>query len=126
MSIKKHLCLIILTFSLFCGQASSAQVQRTVKRSVATVLFSTLGGAILGLSTLPFYGEPQDHIDNVTLGALIGGLAGVGYLGYEASQSFRQAPVYDYSEIEWHLEKNKRLNSHQKRNLNASLFVYSF
>lgn len=126
MSIKKHLCLIILTFSLFCGQTSSAQVQRTVKRSVATVLFSTLGGAILGLSTLPFYGEPQDHIDNITLGALIGGVVGVGYLSYEASQSFRQAPVYDYSEVEWQFEKNKRLNSYQIRNLNASLFVYSF
>lgn len=126
MSIKKQLCLIILTLSLFYGQASFAQVQRTVKRTVATVLFSTLGGAILGLSTLPFYGEPQERIDNVTLGALIGGLAGVGYLGFEASQNFRQAPAYDYSEIEWQLEKNKRLNSYQNRNLNASFFVYNF
>lgn len=60
-----------------------AQSQSTFKRTTATILFSSIGGGILGLSTLSFYGKPQEHTDNITNGVLIGFLAGVSYVMYD-------------------------------------------
>ncbi|OYZ24672.1 MAG: hypothetical protein B7Y39_00400 [Bdellovibrio sp. 28-41-41] len=60
-----------------------AQSQSTFKRTTATILFSSIGGGILGLSTLSFYGKPQEHTDNITNGVLIGLIAGVSYVLYD-------------------------------------------
>jgi uncharacterized membrane protein YebE (DUF533 family) len=60
-----------------------AQSQSTFKRTTATILFSSIGGGILGLSTLSFYGKPQEHTDNITNGVLVGFLAGVSYVMYK-------------------------------------------
>lgn len=76
---KLNFILMLFLFSLFTSSAFS-QIDLRVKRTVATVIFSSLGGAILGLSTLPFYGEPQEHANNITAGALLGFIAGVGYV----------------------------------------------
>lgn len=73
---------VILVFS----QMSFAQADRAVKRSVAAILFSSLGGAILGLSTLSFYGEPQEHTGNIAVGALVGFAGGVSYVLYDSLQ----------------------------------------
>lgn len=51
-----------------------------VRRSVATVIFCGLGGAVLGLSTLSFYGKPQDHTGNIYAGLGLGLIAGVAYV----------------------------------------------
>lgn len=85
--------LLAATAALFVSSATWAQSSsaRTVKRNVATVLFSTLGGAILGLSTLPFYGEPEEHTDNISGGALVGLLLGTGYVAYSASRPETQS-----------------------------------
>lgn len=40
----------------------------------------------MGLSTLSFYGKPQEHTDNITTGVLIGFLAGVSYVMYDNYQ----------------------------------------
>lgn len=74
----------LLLLSLFSSSALS-QMDLRVKRTIATVIFSSLGGAVLGLSTLPFYGEPQEHANNITTGALIGLAAGIGYVAYDSS-----------------------------------------
>lgn len=60
-----------------------AQSQSTFKRTTATVLFASIGGGILGLSTLSFYGKPQEHTDNITTGVLVGLIAGVSYVMYD-------------------------------------------
>lgn len=87
MRLKKGIFLAIATV-LFAANSTWAQQSSTrmVKRQVATVLFSTLGGAVLGLSTLPFYGEPQEHTDNISVGALLGFVVGAGYVAYSASK----------------------------------------
>lgn len=87
MRLKKGIFLAMATV-LFASNSTWAQQSSTrmVKRHVATVLFSTLGGAVLGLSTLPFYGEPQEHTNNISVGALLGFVAGAGYAAYSASQ----------------------------------------
>jgi hypothetical protein len=43
-------------------------------------MFAGLAGAVLGLSTLSFYGEPQEHIGNIWTGLALGALGGAGYV----------------------------------------------
>ncbi len=107
MTPQKWTSILLATLVLFTSQASFSQTDRTVKRNVATVLFASLGGAVLGLSTLSFYGEPQEHTENITLGALIGFAAGVGYVVYDSS---RPAPVsYEYSQAFDQDQKSRRV-----------------
>ena len=92
---KFRFIITVLLLSLFTSSAFS-QMDLRVKRTVATVIFSSLGGAVLGLSTLPFYGEPQEHANNITTGALIGLVAGISYVAYDSSTP--KAAVRDYSQ----------------------------
>lgn len=116
MSLKKtHLILIILSSLFFFQNAYAQNMGRQMKRNVATVFFSTLGGAVLGLSTLSFYGEPQEHTDNITLGAALGMVAGVGYLSYQSQKPLSQS--YEYSDFnEWD-QKNKRASLYKNKAL---------
>lgn len=69
------------------GQVStSSEGLRTWKRGAAIVMFSGLAGGVLGLSTLSFYGEPEEHTTNVTTGALLGLIGGAGYLMWESQR----------------------------------------
>lgn len=85
----------ILAFvcSFFCLSSAFAQASyqneslRSWKRGTAIVMFSGLAGGVLGLSTLSFYGNPEEHTENVTTGALLGMLGGASYLLWESSQS---------------------------------------
>ena len=107
MTLRTWISLILIVFSCFHTSVGSAQQNgRNFKRGVATVLFSTLGGAVLGLSTLSFYGEPQEHTDNITTGALIGALAGGAYLLYDSS--LPQAAPVDYTQSFDEQMKNKK------------------
>jgi len=47
-----------------------------------TIGISIAVGAVLGASTLPFYGEPGKHLINVAYGASTGAVVGVGILVY--------------------------------------------
>ena len=51
-----------------------------VRRSIATIIFCGLGGAVLGISTLSFYGDPQNHISNITSGLALGIIGGSVYV----------------------------------------------
>ncbi len=80
--------LLIFGFSNASAQISTqSESLRTWKRGTAIVMFSGLAGGVLGLSTLSFYGEPQNHTSNVTTGALLGMLGGASYLLWESSQT---------------------------------------
>lgn len=65
------------------ADGNTSESLRSFKRGTAIVLFSAVGGAILGVSTLSFYGRPQEHTGNITTGALVGLLAGGGYVIWE-------------------------------------------
>lgn len=105
MTQQKLMSLILAVFFIFSSEVAFSQMDRKVKRSVATMIFSSLGGAVLGLSTLPFYGEPQEHANNITVGALLGFIAGAGYVAYDSSRP--QAPVYEYSDLEGNLKMKR-------------------
>lgn len=95
MKIRSMMMGILLVLNFLTPQVSSAQEQSTTfKRSIATVLFSTLGGALLGLSTLSFYDNAQDHTENITVGSLLGFMGGVGYVAYNSSGSYRATESY--------------------------------
>lgn len=70
----------LLLFQSIETQAASESRLVGFRRGLATVMFAGLGGAILGLSTLSFYGEPEDHIGNIWTGLSIGVLAGGAYV----------------------------------------------
>lgn len=71
------------------------------RRQLATIIFAGLGGAILGLSTLSFYGRPQDNLSNIAVGFAVGVIAGTGYVTYKAATS----PQDFYGTKPW-LEEN--------------------
>ncbi|MNJ91124.1 hypothetical protein D3C87_87690 [compost metagenome] len=123
MSVRTGLA-VILSCVLLTSSVSMAQTGRSVKRNVAAVLFSSLGGAILGLSTLPFYGEPQEHANNITTGALIGLVAGLGYVAYDNTRS--SAPAYDYSRFEEIDVKNRRSMSVAATTAPVMKFTFDF
>lgn len=65
------------------------------RRQLATIVFAGLSGAILGLSTLSFYGRPQDHLSNIAVGFAVGIIGGTVYTTYKAATKPYEA--YDIS-----------------------------
>lgn len=97
----------------FSSIGSAAEAGAGAKRSIATVLFSSLGGAIVGLSTLSFYSDAQNHTNNITIGSLLGFIGGVAYLTY----NYEAHPEEGYSEFKL---------KHTIKNQSPVLMAYSF
>lgn len=99
---------LVATMGLLIANSGLAQTSSMggFRKNFATVMFAGLGGAILGLSTLSFYGNPQEHIGNIWTGLTIGGLAGVGYVISNVSESQRASDAY--SSLENPREKQAR------------------
>jgi hypothetical protein len=57
------------------------------RKQLATIIFSGLAGAILGLSTLSFYGRPQEKLNNIAIGAALGIFTGAAYTTYRAAKA---------------------------------------
>ncbi|MCB0411058.1 MAG: hypothetical protein KDD22_00935 [Bdellovibrionales bacterium] len=55
------------------------------RKQLATIIFAGLAGAILGLSTLSFYGRPQDYLSNIAIGFAVGVIIGTSYTTYQAA-----------------------------------------
>lgn len=84
--------LVTLSSTTFAQNNTSAL---RVKRDIKTVIFSSLAGGILGLSTLSFYGKPEEHTVNITTGILIGFVGGLSYVAYDRSRpQARQTEFY--------------------------------
>ena len=55
------------------------------RKQLATIVFAGLGGAILGLSTLSFYGRPQEKLNNIAIGFAFGIITGTTYVTFKAA-----------------------------------------
>ena len=55
------------------------------RRQISTIVYMGLAGAVLGLSTLSFYGRPQDNLTNITIGFGVGVIVGTVYMTYQAA-----------------------------------------
>lgn len=82
----------LVKLSLFIGLLVSclpsyAQSPAVVgpRRQIATIIFAGLGGAVIGLSTLSFYGQPQEHASNIATGFGLGIIGGVAYVSYKTT-----------------------------------------
>ncbi len=84
--------LFFFAFTLCFFRPVGAHAEASIGDSAMTVAFSTLGGAVLGASTLPFYDEPGDHTKNVFYGAALGAVAGVLISAYAG---VKEGPAYD-------------------------------
>lgn len=111
----KRFLFIILAVSFLhmpsYAQSNSSNI-KSVRRGIATVMFASLAGAVLGLSTLSFYGEPQEHISNIWLGMGIGAIAGGILVINQNSKS--------YSEMNW------PSNPHQLKARGPLLYAYQW
>lgn len=101
-----------------------AQSHSAFKRTTATILFASIGGGVLGLSTLSFYGKPQEHTDNITTGVLIGFVAGLSYVMYDTYG--QQASVYDAKFYSIHNHWISQTTVQKKRGLDLSWPLWSF
>lgn len=93
---KKLAILLFLVINIFFVNVSHAQISSmsAVRRSFATVMLAGLGGAVLGLSTLSFYGNPQEHIGNIWTGATLGVLAGGAFVIVSSTNNYRMQDAY--------------------------------
>ena len=91
--------LVVMTAVFLSASCAFAQEMTTrregipawsTKTKLATIVFAGLGGAILGLSTLSFYGRPQDNLSNIAIGFAVGVIAGTTYV------TIRSATTRDY------------------------------
>ncbi len=66
------------------------------RRQLGTIIYAGLGGAVLGLSTLSFYGRPQDKLANIAIGFAVGVIAGTAAVTYTAATNPDE--FYGYSD----------------------------
>ena len=57
------------------------------RKQLATIIYAGLGGAILGLSTLSFYGRPQEMLANIAIGFAVGVIVGTTFVTYKAASN---------------------------------------
>jgi hypothetical protein len=106
--------LVILDSQLIFAAAQSRSQGPSVRSQVSKILLSSLGGAVLGISTLSFYNRPQDHLSNVALGGTLGAVLGSIYvtkesLEYEAMATLDEGgtftvvarPLFDEYGLNW-------------------------
>ena len=117
---KKFIIYILVAVVIAIGltpQAGWAQAQTTpveerqvelsgTRKQVATIIFAGLAGAILGLSTLSFYGRPQEKLNNIAIGAALGIFAGAAYTTYKAARAPYE--VYRGADLHFDTELEKR------------------
>lgn len=107
-------CLVFTSASLSFAQGNPRYPQASgeerasaisgPRRQLATIIFAGLGGAILGLSTLSFYGRPQEKLSNIAIGFAVGVISGTAYVTYKAAtnpEEFYAEPLRD-----WRLPEN--------------------
>ena len=98
---------LIPTVNAF-GQAQQQQPQEAQpnviekygpRRQISTIVYCGLAGAVLGLSTLSFYGRPQDKLTSIPIGFGIGVVIGTIYVTYQAAANpdeFYRESRYEY------------------------------
>lgn len=69
---------------VFAEDAPAVTSSNETRSSIAKIIYAGLGGAVIGLSTLSFYGEPQDHMGNVAIGFAAGIIGGALYVTYSS------------------------------------------
>jgi len=97
------------------------------RRQMATIIFAGLGGAVLGLSTLSFYGRPQDKLANIAIGAAVGIIVGVIYTAYQMASTPEEFYGPPPEEAFIHpVELRPEVALHKTDEVNVRLYEWSF
>ncbi len=83
---------IIFVISSRVQAQESSSTSSSTRHQVATIIYSGLAGAVLGLSTLSFYEEPQKNLNNISMGFALGLIVGTAYVTYKATQNYVVTP----------------------------------
>lgn len=84
----RFVCTLLLATSLTAHAAPRANGENGVKgpqKHLSTIVLAGVAGATLGLSTLSFYGRPQDKLNNIAIGAAVGIIVGAVYSTFKAA-----------------------------------------
>jgi len=107
----KIIFLSLLITSLYSplGQAevNDSKLLEDSINDMYVVAGSGVGGAIIGLSTLSFVSEPGDHLKNILVGAALGVIGGVAFVGYSTANKGRDM----YYDGAYNLELEKEFSS---------------
>ncbi len=87
-SVLKKLFLFVILFQFFAVSQARAV---TFGDAALTVSIATVSGAIIGVSTLPFYEDSGAHTKNIFYGAAIGAVVGVLISAYAGVQEGKNA-----------------------------------
>lgn len=72
------------------GEGGKSSSRFGPKKQLSTIIFCGMGGAVLGLSTLSFYGRPQEKLSNIAIGFAIGVITGTVVATYQAAKPSSQ------------------------------------
>ena len=82
------------------GQArDNEMVTAGPRRHLSKIVFAGLAGAILGLSTLSFYGRPQERLSYIPIGFAVGVIAGTVVTTYKAATEPKDFYGYDQQSL---------------------------
>lgn len=101
--ISLMVCFTMLLLTPCASFAASDKGESTVhgpQKQLSTIVFAGLAGAILGLSTLSFYGRPQDRLNNIAVGAAVGIIGGAVFSTFKAATEPRE--FYNLKETAGH------------------------
>lgn len=91
------------------AKGQSEMMSTGPRKHLGTIVFAGIAGAILGLSTLSFYGRPQDRLSNIAVGAAIGIIGGAFYTTYKAASEPKDFYGWQEAEAEtWRLSEFSR------------------
>lgn len=76
---------LVTSISYAAPKGQNEMMTQGPRRHLGTIVLAGIAGAILGLSTLSFYGRPQDKLSNIAVGAAIGIIGGTMYTTYKAA-----------------------------------------
>jgi hypothetical protein len=125
-------CLAFLLFSspVQAQQEGGKPIYGDPMQDITLVGACTVGGAVLGLSTLPFTEEPGDHLKNILVGGAIGliiGVALVAYVQANKTNTYYGAGLSVEAENLVGFSTQDRIQYHQPKNDNQlSTVNYSF
>ncbi len=94
---KSFIGFLVVVFSISIFAAPRARAEVTLGNALLTVGLSTVAGAVLGASTLPFYSDPGSNTQNIFYGAAIGAVIGVfisAYAGVQEGPNFDDAGLF--------------------------------
>lgn len=76
---------LVLAPHAFAQRANNQANMSGPSKHLSTIVFAGVAGAVLGLSTLSFYGRPQEKLTHIAIGAAIGIIGGAMYTTVKAA-----------------------------------------